>query len=173
MLGSLSAEQRRAVGLCWLFHLIGDLHQPLHVIALIDDARFPAATHGDRGGNELAVVVSGTRPTRLHSYWDGALGYDASYGNVIAIAKALRDNPPLPANDAASLLGQTDFTAWAQESYQLAVKYVYLDGHLPIVAWKPAYNDLNVVADPDVPVLKDAVQETQRRFPSSGSTWRA
>jgi hypothetical protein len=164
LLSSLSAEQRQAVGLCWMFHLIGDLHQPLHVIALIDDARFPASTHGDRGGNELAVVVSGTRPTRLHSYWDGALGYDASYGNVLAIAKALRDTPPLPANDAASLLGQTDFTAWALESYQLAVKYVYLDGDLPIVAWKPAYNDVNAVADPDVPVLKDVVQEDAKRI---------
>jgi hypothetical protein len=164
LLGSLTAEQRRAVGMCWMFHLIGDLHQPLHVIALIDDARFPAATHGDRGGNELTVVVSGTRPTRLHSYWDGALGYDASYGNVAAIAKAMRDAPPLPANDIANLVAQTDFQAWARESYQLAVQYVYLNGHLPIAAWKPAYNDANAVADPEVPVLKDPVQEDAKRI---------
>jgi hypothetical protein len=164
LLSSLSPDQRRAVGLCWMFHLIGDLHQPLHVIALIDDVRFPAATHGDRGGNELAVVVSGTRPIRLHSYWDGALGYDASYGNAVAIASALRDNPPLPASQVASLAAQADFTAWALESYQLAVKYVYLDGSLPIVAWKPAFNELNAVADSDVPLLKETVQEDARKI---------
>jgi hypothetical protein len=37
---------RRGVALAWLFHLIGDIHQPLHAIQLFS-RKYP---NGDRGG---------------------------------------------------------------------------------------------------------------------------
>ena len=162
LLENLSAEERRAVAVCWLFHLIGDLHQPLHVVALIDEARFPEASHGDRGGNELALIVTGARPLRLHSFWDGALGFDASYGNVSTIVKNLRDDPPISAEEMSRLVAKVDFNSWALESYQLAAKYAYLNGDLPIAPWKPAYNDAAAVADSEVPQLKPTVIEEAR-----------
>lgn len=41
-----------------LIHLVGDVHQPLHV-----------SEHGDRGGNEIKVTWLG-KPSNLHRVWD-------------------------------------------------------------------------------------------------------
>jgi hypothetical protein len=41
----------KAAAYCWLFHLVGDLHQPLHSTALFSVNQFPK---GDRGGNPSA-----------------------------------------------------------------------------------------------------------------------
>jgi hypothetical protein len=51
----------RAQALKWLAHLIGDLHQPLHV-----------GRGDDRGGNETVVLWFG-EPTNLHSVWDSKI----------------------------------------------------------------------------------------------------
>lgn len=55
----------RAVALCWLLHLIGDIHQPLHAGGLVSSVLFP---DGDRGGNAIRVDDG-----NLHSLWDRAL----------------------------------------------------------------------------------------------------
>jgi hypothetical protein len=46
--------ERRAIALAWLFHLVGDIHQPLHTAQLIN-VDYP---QGDRGGNEICVRVT-------------------------------------------------------------------------------------------------------------------
>ena len=38
-----ASDQERAVALCWVEHLIGDVHQPLHDVSLFS-ATFPKAT---------------------------------------------------------------------------------------------------------------------------------
>jgi hypothetical protein len=48
-----SEPERRAIALAWLFHLVGDIHQPLHTAQLFT-ADYP---QGDRGGNEICVRV--------------------------------------------------------------------------------------------------------------------
>ncbi len=53
------AERAQAVK--WLAHLLGDLHQPLHV-----------GRGDDRGGNETVVLWFG-EPSNLHSVWDSKL----------------------------------------------------------------------------------------------------
>lgn len=58
------SDEMRAVHLCWLCHLVGDAHQPLHTSALYSTRRFP---EGDHGGNQ--IIVNGQKT--LHSYWDG------------------------------------------------------------------------------------------------------
>jgi S1/P1 Nuclease len=40
--------ERKAIALSWLFHLVGDIHQPLHTAQLFT-VEYPK---GDRGGNE-------------------------------------------------------------------------------------------------------------------------
>jgi hypothetical protein len=60
----------RTEALRFLIHFVGDIHQPLH-----------AADNGDRGGNEVRVVL-GRRQTNLHAVWDTplvqSLGRDAN-----------------------------------------------------------------------------------------------
>jgi len=44
--------ENKAVWLCWLFHLVGDLHQPCHSTAIYTANLFK---NGDRGGNLISV----------------------------------------------------------------------------------------------------------------------
>ena len=48
----------RALALKFIVHIIGDLHQPLHV-----------GNGRDRGGNDIRVIFR-NQPTNLHSVWD-------------------------------------------------------------------------------------------------------
>lgn len=57
---SLPLEKRRTA-LFFLIHLIGDLHQPLHV-----------GREEDQGGNKIKVTWF-DKPTNLHAVWDNAL----------------------------------------------------------------------------------------------------
>jgi S1/P1 Nuclease len=43
--------EQKAIALAWLFHLVGDIHQPLHTAQLFT-VEYPK---GDRGGNEICV----------------------------------------------------------------------------------------------------------------------
>ena len=60
--------ERKAIALSWLFHLVGDVHQPLHTAQLFT-VEYP---NGHRGGNEICVRVTQARqPMDLHRFWDG------------------------------------------------------------------------------------------------------
>ena len=83
----------KAVMMTWLFHLVGDIHQPLHSSALFSQKLFP---NGDRGGNDIKTKQRGN----LHSLWDGFLGgkvsvrepqqIDEAADALLSIAKILR-----------------------------------------------------------------------------------
>ena len=65
-----SDPARRGVALAWLFHLVGDVHQPLHAIQLFG-REYP---NGDRGGGNFCVRVAEDRaPLSLHRLWDGLI----------------------------------------------------------------------------------------------------
>jgi hypothetical protein len=56
--------------LAWLFHLVGDIHQPLHTAQLFT-VDYPQR---DRGGNEICVrVKEAEQPMDLHRLWDGVI----------------------------------------------------------------------------------------------------
>jgi S1/P1 Nuclease len=70
MVKNNSEPQRKAIALAWLFHLVGDIHHPLHTAQLFT-VDYP---HGDRGGNEICVRVTHTgQPIDLHRFWDGVI----------------------------------------------------------------------------------------------------
>jgi hypothetical protein len=56
-----AAPLERKQALKWLVHLVGDIHQPLHV-----------GRGDDRGGNEQ-VVLWFNEPSNLHSVWDSGI----------------------------------------------------------------------------------------------------
>jgi hypothetical protein len=110
---SASASDR-ALALSWIFHLVGDLHQPLHNVA-----RFCLATpNGDRGGNGIRFAQG-----NLHSYWDRALGTDATPESVEALAAALRAEHPREA--FAERLAEPNPSRWSLEGVDLALQTVY------------------------------------------------
>jgi hypothetical protein len=59
-------DAERAVALTRLFHLVGDVHQPLHTTVIFTvDYR-----ERDRGGNLVYIrAKDGTRPIPLHQLW--------------------------------------------------------------------------------------------------------
>ncbi len=94
----------------WVEHLVGDLHQPLHV-----------GDDGDRGGNEVQVVypASGRYPLNLHSEWDRVLVDDAIHampGGVGGLAAAAA---------AVHILVAELWLPWARESWELARTTAY------------------------------------------------
>ncbi|MCS6851319.1 MAG: S1/P1 nuclease [Gemmataceae bacterium] len=123
----------KAVAVCWLFHLIGDIHQPLHNVAYFSDtAEF---RRGDQGGNLFGVKVNGER-TKLHMYWDDLLGRDPDYADdspahqakifrqALDAAAALRDLALSPA-DEARLRDNTTYESWSREGFELAKSVAY------------------------------------------------
>jgi hypothetical protein len=128
---STASAEDRAVALCWLLHLIGDLHQPLHSTALFSTL-FP---QGDRGGNLFGVRVNG-RKTNLHAYWDNLLGDDPNYldesaehhaklyKQVKELTESLRA-PEYQRDKLPELAKNTTFPSWARESFELARDVAY------------------------------------------------
>jgi hypothetical protein len=118
----------KAVYLCWLFHLAGDVHQPLHTIALFSE-QFP---NGDAGGN-LAYTRFKTNKVKLHPLWDGLLGRDTSPGAIGKVVNEVQEmldaDPDLIKSD---LDAHKTFESWAKESFEVAKKEAYLNGELKL-----------------------------------------
>jgi hypothetical protein len=114
--------EQRAVALTWLFHLVGDVHQPLHTAQLFT-REYP---DGDRGGNEVCVRVAPDRPPLdLHRLWDGLI---TSSNNVTRLRSISGDLQNRFLRSALPELASTEPKAWAEESFEIAAKIAYLNG---------------------------------------------
>jgi hypothetical protein len=125
---------QRAVDICWINHLVGDLHQPLHAASMFS-AQFPK---GDAGGNDETVLkdarYTNTR-TNLHLLWDSLPGDFYTDDPIRYEAMGLHGDPRYARSTFAEQLAKgADFMAWAKESHQLAVDDAYLDGQLKFAA---------------------------------------
>lgn len=125
ILRSNAPDSSKAIALCWLFHLTGDVHQPLHTTALVDN-QFP---QGDRGGNLFKIkLLMSSQTSNLHSFWDGMLldadDYTTVQNLAVQIRQAVRRNE-LPQ------LGKADLVTWSKESFILAQDNAYRSNTLP------------------------------------------
>jgi S1/P1 Nuclease len=122
-----SAESDKAVALCWIFHLVGDIHQPLHATALFT-TDYP---QGDKGGNLVYVrVKEGGRALNLHFLWDGLLLGSENTREARNLASKLLSRPEF-ARDRLSELKEPAFEKWAKsESFPLAKEIVYQGGKM-------------------------------------------
>ncbi|MFO0789175.1 MAG: S1/P1 nuclease [Pirellulales bacterium] len=111
------SKEKRAVHLCWMMHLAGDSHQPLHAAALFTAHRFRA---GDHGGN----YVEYEHRWDLHAFWDEQISNDEPYDTLRVLATDLNDNKKLQeqAKDATRSL---DGGQWINESAALAKEFGY------------------------------------------------
>lgn len=115
---------KRAIGLSWLFHLVGDIHQPLHAAQLFS-REYPK---GDRGGIEMCVRVKlNAAPIELHRLWDGVI---TSSGNINRLQKLASDLLRRFSHSIFRELDHADPEMWAKESYEIAVKIAYENGSL-------------------------------------------
>jgi hypothetical protein len=83
-----------------IFHLVGDLHQPLHT-----------GYESDRGGNSVAVDFFG-RKSNLHRVWDSQIIEKAEIDST-AIALYIME---LPQSEISSF-SNVNVSAWIQESH--------------------------------------------------------
>jgi hypothetical protein len=122
-------DKARAVAVCWMFHLIGDVHQPLHTIKLVTE-QFPEPK-GDRGGSGFYVrETPNGSTTSLHHLWDGLVVGSAKFQAVRNKATSLRNEPGLKRDKFADRLAVKSFKRWALESYAIAVEKAYRKGTL-------------------------------------------
>ena len=111
-------KANRAIRLCWLLHLVGDLHQPLHAVAMCT-ADLPG---GDRGGNFAYVTrKEGGSPRKLHSLWDHMISDDDSLDGLKGLSRDLAMNTKIKDEEVSV----QDPAAWADESVNLAKVNVY------------------------------------------------
>lgn len=121
------AATDKAVALCWLFHLTGDMHQPCHCAQLFIPGKME---DGDRGGNRVMILgIKRANPELtadvLHYFWD-SLWNDANNGvtDIESRIGVLKADPALwqKADVAAQNL---DPVEWLKEGHALAERYVY------------------------------------------------
>ncbi len=107
----------RAVHICWMLHLIEDIHQPCHATALFSQFNFP---QGDKGGNNVLTVENGN----LHKAWDIAFGTSGSLNTSRNTAITLRNTPGMDAvgNTAVTEL-DPDF--WLDETAHISEQEAY------------------------------------------------
>ncbi|MDB5333236.1 MAG: hypothetical protein JWP03_4387 [Phycisphaerales bacterium] len=153
----------KAVALCWVLHLGGDIHQPLHGCTLYS----PQFPEGDKGGNGFIVLRDPPYPDskrNLHFIWDEMLGDYKSEAMCRYVAAGLRADPQLSRERLKDALEVKDPAKWAQESHELAVEHVYLKGKLQGTSTQELKADPTTVV-PGLPrgYIKDAEQVATRR----------
>lgn len=119
-------NEARAVALCWLLHLIGDVHQPLHTVKLVTE-QFP---EGDRGGTRFYVLAPSGKTIGLHRFWDGLILGSKRPQEAGKEAVKLRKKPYLKRENFADRLAVKRFDDWAVEGHDIAIEQVYRRGTL-------------------------------------------
>jgi hypothetical protein len=104
----------QAMALCWIFHLLGDIHQPLHSTALYNERRF---MKGDLGGNAISVKGIGV----LHVAWDrstyNSSNKDWTYKDYDMAGRGLIETYK---SEGLHSQGDSTFDSWLNESHALA-----------------------------------------------------
>ncbi|MFS4417667.1 S1/P1 nuclease [Maribacter sp. 2307ULW6-5] len=99
-----SLEDKRFY-LKFLVHLMGDLHQPMHV-----------GRKEDKGGNDIQLQWFG-RGTNLHRVWDSNMINDYGMGY-----RELASNLPRLSKEEVKQIQQGNVLTWVEESQELANK---------------------------------------------------
>lgn len=137
------SRKNRAIALCWMLHLVGDVHQPLHCVSW-----FSPEFHGksgDAGGNAVAIKPHNAA-VKLHSYWDELLGSSENYSVIQHAANRISTNAVLAEAQLPEIGPHSSYASWAQESFQYAVTNAYLIGNLNHASYKASISAMDVPA---------------------------
>ena len=135
--------EAKALAMSWVIHLMGDLHQPMHV-----------TDRGDRGGNEFKVTYNGRTRCResnssgtetkveLHSAWDSCLVFTLESGRTFdKLADDLRGNLTTYKGHPAASGTMMD---WMKETHQAGIDTAY-DGNVVWAIDRGACGDAEVL----------------------------
>ncbi|QNA84755.1 S1/P1 nuclease [Sphingomonas sp. So64.6b] len=115
----------RAVALCWILHVVADLHQPLHSAERVA----PDWPQGDDGGSKVFVRDSVTgQPVSLHWFWDDSVSRDGAAAAAFARARDLETRFPRTrfADALSHPVAAPDASEhWLAESRALAASVAY------------------------------------------------
>jgi hypothetical protein len=117
---NLSAETR-SISLCWVLHLTGDLHQPLHAATIVT----PQKPHGDALGGSYFVIGPDGRKVNLHVFWDDLAGINPSYETAARVADEIEHSPELRAENLKEYREHHSIQSWVKESYDYARDFAY------------------------------------------------
>lgn len=127
----------KATALAFLVHLVGDIHQPLHV-----------GKNKDRGGNSIAVLFFDER-TNLHTVWDTRIieHEQLSYTEFVRFIDKYSD-------EEIALSQNSAVDDWANESillrediYNTIYDYTDRDTGLPSFSWRYQHDYIVHVKD--------------------------
>jgi len=116
-------QDDKALALSWVIHLVGDLHQPLHV-----------SDRKDRGGNDFQVKYRGktecgdkhgalVKKVELHKVWDDCLVFELQGDDTWQqLAEKIRGTLTTHKGHPAA---SGDVQDWANESHDLAHRFAY------------------------------------------------
>ena len=120
-----SSPTERAWALCWFMHVMGDLHQPMHVSDLYSQ-EFPAGNMAGSMGYVMDPVTES--PITLHILWDSNALRVPTVEAVDQHAQAFIKKYPrstLPELKAHPISEPNFFREWAKESHQIAVDWAF------------------------------------------------
>jgi len=118
-----SSPTERAWALCWLMHVAGDIHQPMHVSDLYSK-EFPAGNMAGSMGYVMDPVTE--TPITLHILWDSNVLRVPTLDAVNRHTQEFIKKYPrsvLPELKAHPISNQNAFREWAQESHQVAMDW--------------------------------------------------
>ncbi|MBX7247403.1 MAG: S1/P1 nuclease [Candidatus Sumerlaeaceae bacterium] len=126
ILKGTAPDPEKAIALCWILHIIGDIHQPLHCATMYSKA----LPQGDYGGSGflLADTDNTSRTEKLHSIWDGMLGSRQSFAEILKMRDILEGCPCYNRQYFASELRKKTYLSWIREGHAICKREVYLLG---------------------------------------------
>ena len=143
----------RASALSWMLHIVGDIHQPLHVSDRFSK-QFP--TGNAAGTLEYVSDPLGKSTIPLHMLWDSNTLRSQKLEDIDRNALELVEKYPRSAfPELAAYSGPDVFEKWARESYKIAVDFAYGYG-------------IETVADPDTDQDMDKVVRKMVKFALEG-----
>lgn len=123
----------RAVSLCWVLHLMGDLHQPLHTANQVTKEK----PRGEGLGGSHIVLDPRNRShdkrTNLHSFWDQLPGVTLGYETISKLADQLMNDPALKPTSLEEYREDKTIASWVQEGYRASVDFAYSEKHVQYV----------------------------------------
>ncbi len=130
LLSDSVSDEHKAIALKMLIHLVGDIHQPMHI-----------GHRSDRGGNKWFVKYFGS-PTNLHSLWDSKLVESAHKWSYTEWQQQIDRATPERIQD---IIANGTPEKWGEECFRIATKvynstpqegnlsYNYINNWTPVI----------------------------------------